>query len=172
MTREHGMASDSSQGSGASFPYIQRRTIDNLGVLDDNTSVDEPGKARAKSALETIVLIEDQVDLNRALTSSLAHEGYNVVPAYDGVTGLIKAQYMNPDLILLDLGLPRLDGIPMLRRFRKKEDARSVPILVLTGDRDPQKIEDLYGMGVHSICRKPVSPRELVAVVNSILRGS
>lgn len=79
-----------------------------------------------------ILIIEDEKNLLDALKIKLADAGYEIETALDGVSGLEKAKTVSPDLILLDLLLPELDGMSLLRELKKEEKFKVVPVIVLT----------------------------------------
>src|SRR6185437_4633047 len=98
---------------------------------------------------------------------NLEKEGYQVLSATDGETGLAMARKENPDLVILDLMLPKLDGIQVCRTLREKS---TVPILMLTAKKE--EIDRVLGLeiGADDYMTKPFSVRELMARLKSILR--
>ena len=119
--------------------------------------------------LETVLVIEDQTELNHALALRLQHAGLNVASAFDGLSGLDKICHLEPDVILLDLHLPRLHGLKLLHRLRQRMNLREAPILALTGDLDPELARRAERFGVKRVFHKPVSAREIVAAVLKLL---
>ncbi len=119
---------------------------------------------------EKILVIEDNTVLQGTLQYNLEREGYTVLTAADGVTGLSLARQETPHLIILDLMLPQLDGLSISRILR--EDDIDVPILILTAkDADEDKIRGLE-WGADDYMTKPFSMRELLARVKALLRRS
>ncbi len=116
-----------------------------------------------------ILLVDDEKTLVKALTFNLEKEGYQVIPAYDGEEALKKMETENPDLVILDLMLPGVDGFEVCRRVRKKLD---VPIIMLTAKGDD--IDKILGLelGADDYITKPFNPRELLARVKAIFRRS
>ncbi|RQD73933.1 MAG: DNA-binding response regulator [Candidatus Syntrophonatronum acetioxidans] len=116
-----------------------------------------------------ILLVDDEKTLVKALTFNLEKEGYQVIPAYDGEEALKKMEGENPDLLILDLMLPGLDGFEVCRRVRKNYD---IPIIMLTAKGDD--IDKILGLelGADDYITKPFNPRELLARVKAILRRS
>ncbi len=114
-----------------------------------------------------LLVIEDEPSLVAALRYSLQQEGFRVDSAADGVEGLEKARSLRPDLIILDLMLPRLDGLEVCRRLRA---SFAVPILMLTARAD--EVDKVVGleMGADDYMTKPFGMRELVARVRALLR--
>ena len=116
---------------------------------------------------ETILIIEDdpnQADVARLL---LEHHGFETVVAYDGAEGLRKLYETQPDLIVLDLVLPQIDGWAVCRRIREMS---TVPIIIVTSRRsDEEKVKGLR-MGADDYLVKPYNPQEFAARVSAVLR--
>ena len=114
-----------------------------------------------------ILVVDDEAKIVKLVRSYLEQAGFAVVEAADGQTALIQARREQPDLIVLDLGLPGLDGIEVTRTLRRE---RATPIIMLTARiEDTDKIVGLE-LGADDYITKPFSPRELVARVRSVLR--
>jgi DNA-binding response OmpR family regulator len=115
----------------------------------------------------TVVVIEDEVPIAQAVAARLRSEGFRVEVAYDGPTGVELVDRARPDLVVLDLMLPGLDGLEVCRRIQRE---RPVPVLMLTA-RDSET-EMLVGLavGADDYLTKPFSPRELVARAHAIMR--
>lgn len=90
--------------------------------------------------MKTILVIEDEKPILAALTAKLSHEGFSVLEATDGEMGLSAALEKHPDLILLDIVMPKMDGMTMLSKLRQDDWGKSVPILVLTNLSDEARI--------------------------------
>jgi two-component system, OmpR family, alkaline phosphatase synthesis response regulator PhoP len=119
-----------------------------------------------------ILLVDDEEDLLDLLQYALEREGYEVVTAQDGLEGLRAAQTARPDLVVLDIMMPRMGGIEMCRRLREDAHLRLVPILMLTAKSDEgDEIEGLDA-GADDYLTKPVSPSLLVSHVRALLRRS
>ncbi|OGR93570.1 MAG: DNA-binding response regulator [Elusimicrobia bacterium RIFCSPLOWO2_01_FULL_59_12] len=116
-----------------------------------------------------VLIIEDEKDILRLLKYNLEKEGYQVVSATDGASGLAAAQKEKPDLLILDLMLPKLDGMEVCRTLRQES---RVPILMLTAKK--QEVDRILGLelGADDYVTKPFSIRELLARVKTILRRS
>lgn len=117
----------------------------------------------------TILVIEDEQNINDILTFSLNKEGYKTLSALDGVTGLEMALNENPDLILLDVMLPGMDGFEVCKQIRMTSQ---VPIIMLTARED--ELDKVLGLefGADDYMTKPYSMRELTARIKANLRRS
>ncbi len=117
-----------------------------------------------------IVLIEDEKNIAELVRYNLQREGYRLSLAVNGEEGLRLIEQQRPDLVLLDLLLPRLDGLEVCRCLKQKEDTRAIPIIMLTAKAsETDKVTGLE-LGADDYVTKPFSPRELVARVRAVLR--
>lgn len=101
-----------------------------------------------------ILFIEDEMRLQEAMTAKLKNEGYEVFSALDGEEGLKIAEEQKPDLILLDLILPKKDGFKVLEAMKAKPELNSIPVIVLTNLESGRDIEKCLSYGVHSYLAK------------------
>jgi two-component system response regulator VicR len=117
---------------------------------------------------KTVLIVEDEQNIVDILSFNLAREGYDTMEAYDGKTGLQLAMERNPDLILLDLMLPEMNGFDVCRKLR--ESGSSIPILMLTArEEEADKVLGLE-LGADDYITKPFSVRELMARVKANIR--
>ena len=116
---------------------------------------------------DTILVVEDEVKIARLVRDYLENAGYRVLVAHRGDAGLALARTERPDLIVLDLMLPGLDGLDFCRTIRRDSQ---VPVIMLTARAD--EADKLVGLelGADDYVTKPFSPRELVARVRAVLR--
>jgi two-component system, cell cycle response regulator DivK len=117
-----------------------------------------------------ILVVEDQEDNRRILRDLLGSVGYQVLEAADGERGVTAAEAQRPDLILMDIQMPIVDGYEATRRIKANAALRSIPIIVVTsyalsGDEDKAR-----AAGCDDYITKPYSPRQLLAKVNAHLR--
>ena len=118
--------------------------------------------------MTTILLVEDNADLAYGLRNNLEIEGYSVEVAEDGPRGLAAAQSVRPDLVILDLMLPELDGYRVLKRMR--EDGLEMPVLILTAHgQESDKVRG-FRLGADDYVTKPFGLLELLARVHALLR--
>jgi len=117
--------------------------------------------------MQRIVVIEDEHAIANAVTVRLRGEGYEVATAADGPTGVALVDEVAPDLVILDVMLPGMDGLEVCRRIQSE---RPVPVLMLTAlDTETDMLVGL-GVGADDYMTKPFSPREMVARVKALLR--
>lgn len=120
--------------------------------------------------MSKILIIDDEKDIIDLLSYNLEKEGYSIISAFDGPQGKALAINSKPDLIILDLMLPGIDGLELCRVLRKHPDTSSIPILMLTAKSE--EVDKIVGLeiGADDYVTKPFSVREIVARVKSILR--
>ncbi len=117
--------------------------------------------------MKTILVVDDELQIAEIATDYLRLAGFDVITAGDGVRALEAVRGRRPDLVVLDLGLPRMDGVDVARAIRSQSD---LPIIMLTAR--VQEDDRLHGLeiGADDYITKPFSPRELVARVRAVLR--
>jgi two-component system, OmpR family, alkaline phosphatase synthesis response regulator PhoP len=117
---------------------------------------------------QKLLVVEDEISISTLLQFNLEQAGFQVVTAMDGKSGLEKAESVVPDLIILDLMLPEMDGLEVCKELRLKK--LNIPILMLTAKDD--EFDKVLGLelGADDYMTKPFSPREVVARVKAILR--
>src|ERR1051325_8978661 len=117
--------------------------------------------------MKTILVVDDEPKITQLVRDYLERAGYSVLVAYDGKKALSLAKTEKPDMVVLDLGLPQLDGLDFTREFRKTSNA---PIIMLTARSDES--DKLIGLelGADDYMTKPFSPKELVARVRVVFR--
>jgi two-component system phosphate regulon response regulator PhoB len=117
-----------------------------------------------------ILIIEDERALTDVLSYNLQREGYDAVTAHDGQEGLRKAQMVIPDLIILDLMLPTLDGLSVCRELRGGERTRHIPILMLTAKAEETDQVVGFSMGADDYVTKPFSVKVLLQRIKALQR--
>ncbi|MFH1826220.1 MAG: response regulator [bacterium] len=122
--------------------------------------------------MSKVLIIEDEEDIVEALAYNLTKEGYSVNKAYDGQVGLRLAQVRHPDLIILDLMLPKLDGIDVCKSLKNDAQTAKIPIIMLTAKSG--EVDKVLGLelGADDYITKPFGMRELVARVKTVLKRS
>ena len=120
--------------------------------------------------MKRILIIEDDRDIVELVRYNLANEGYQITAALDGSTGLAALRKSPPDLLLLDLMLPRISGLEICREIRRDETLNRLLILMFTVRGDEADRVVGLEMGADDYVTKPFSPRELAARVKALLR--
>lgn len=117
-----------------------------------------------------ILIIEDNNVLATVYGSSLSQAGFQVSVANDGETGLDQISTFSPDLVLLDLMLPKIDGLEVLRRIRSDAGHASLPVIVFSNSYTNDRTRELWGAGATQVLVKAsCPPKQLVQVVGSSL---
>jgi DNA-binding response OmpR family regulator len=122
----------------------------------------------AATASARVLVVEDDEAIADVLRRSLRAEGHEVKSAGDGAEALTAAEQFTPDLVVLDLGLPRLDGIEVLRRLRA--DGSDVPVLILTARTETENRVEGLDTGADDYLPKPFERAELLARIRALLR--
>jgi len=119
---------------------------------------------------EKILIVDDERDILKMLDYNLKKEGFRVISASDGEDAIDSALKERPDLIVLDLMLPGLDGLEVCKTLKKENKTANIPIIMLTAKA--QETDKIVGLelGADDYITKPFSPRELVARVKAVLR--
>jgi DNA-binding response OmpR family regulator len=117
-----------------------------------------------------VLLVEDEENLRRLLRDVLERSGFSVTEATDGIEALEMIDRSAPDIVVLDLDLPKLDGYGVLRRLRSRRETLALPVLVLTakGDEDSEVL--VFEFGATEFLSKPLRPRALSARLRSLLK--
>jgi two-component system phosphate regulon response regulator PhoB len=119
---------------------------------------------------EKIVVIEDEADILEVIHYNLTREGYRVSSSRDGEEGLDRVRREAPDLVLLDLMLPGLDGLEVCRRLQSDPVTAAIPVIMVTAKGEESDIVLGLSLGADDYVTKPFSPRELLARVKAVLR--
>ncbi len=119
--------------------------------------------------MSTVLLAEDDPDIRHLISTKLRRSGFDVIETVDGAEALAAARRDHPDLILLDVRMPRLSGFEVLRELRADPGTAALPILILTARTRAVDVELAYAAGATDYIIKPFSPRELVRRVEEAL---
>jgi len=117
-----------------------------------------------------ILVIEDDPDILELLQYNLGKEGYRVAIAEDGERGLKEAIQQTPDMIVLDIMLPGIDGLEVCKRLRQNANTSKIPIIMLTAKGEESDVVVGLELGADDYLTKPFSPRELIARMRAVLR--
>ncbi len=130
----------------------------------------ERGTRKVTVAREHILVVEDEADIRELVRLNLEREGYAVHQARSGEEGLQAVRLRKPDVILLDLMLPEIDGLEVCRRLKNDVDCRHIPVIMLTAKGEEADIVAGLELGADDYVTKPFSTRVLVARVRALLR--
>jgi len=116
-----------------------------------------------------ILIIEDDISTSQFLSYTMEHEGYQAVTALDGIDGLKKALAEKPDLIILDLMLPGLDGFELCHRLRAYPATADIPVLILSAKAQDADKSAAFKVGANYYIVKPADPAKIVDAVKNML---
>ena len=117
-----------------------------------------------------IIVVEDEPDLVDVVSYNLQREGYSVLTAQRGDEGLNLIRSERPDLVLLDLMLPGMDGLSICRQMKSDDSLREIPIIIASAKGEESDVVIGLEMGADDYLAKPFSPRELLARIKAVLR--
>ncbi|MBA7700276.1 Transcriptional regulatory protein WalR [subsurface metagenome] len=116
---------------------------------------------------QSIMVIDDEPEMLQLLRRTFEMEGYDVILAADGVSGMMLLRDCKPDLIILDIMMPGPDGYIVLERIRQSYD---IPVIMLTAKREATSLEKALALGADDYVKKPFRPLELMARIRTKLR--
>jgi two-component system, chemotaxis family, chemotaxis protein CheY len=117
---------------------------------------------------KTILTVDDSRTMREMLMLALTDAGYSVVQAVDGVHGLEVLDTIEPDVVITDINMPRMDGFGLIEGVRRHERHRAVPVLVLTTESDAQKKDRARRAGATGWIVKPFNPEKLVDAIKRV----
>ena len=129
----------------------------------------EPAGPAGSGHQPTILIADDEPDVLELLVYRLSHSGFEVIGAHDGEEALQFALDRTPDLAVLDVMMPRLDGYELTRRLRAEERTRRMPVILLTARAQDSDVATGFLAGADDYLRKPFNPDELVERVRAVL---
>jgi CheY-like chemotaxis protein/anti-sigma regulatory factor (Ser/Thr protein kinase) len=173
MARLHGgsVSAVSEPGAGSRFSIIL--PWEPALALDTAARLRSTGKFPAiksdESRRPTILLVEDTKEVIMMLRDYLELAGYTIVTAQDGMDAIVQARLAHPDLILMDVQMPRMDGLEATRRLRSELDFRYTPIIALTALAMPNDRERCLAAGMDEYISKPINLKALVKIIQDCL---
>ena len=122
--------------------------------------------------MQTILVIEDEEDIADLIAFNLKRNDFHVELALDGLQGLAAARSLRPDLIVLDLMMPGMDGVSLFRELKREGSTREIPVIMLTARGQTEDRISGLQLGADDYMTKPFSPKELVLRVQGLLKRS
>jgi chemosensory pili system protein ChpA (sensor histidine kinase/response regulator) len=119
--------------------------------------------------MRTVLLVEDTNEQRNLVAFFLELNGYQVVVASDGIEGLAEARKSRPDLIMLDLGMPKMDGFQMMAELRADAALKDIPIVVISAWASPKHRERAEAAGADAFITKPFELSDILAAVQKFL---
>ncbi len=116
-----------------------------------------------------ILIVEDEPDIMELVMVTLSHDLYELIPAMDGLSGLEKARQIKPDLILLDIMMPKMNGYDICRELKDATETAMIPIIMLTAFGQKREIEEGYKVKADDYIVKPFEPVKLRERVKTFL---
>jgi DNA-binding response OmpR family regulator len=125
---------------------------------------------RTGSTVGRVLLVEDERDVSELIRYTLEKDGYEVVAAPTGAEALRTVRDMRPDIVLLDIMVPKLNGWEICRRIKQDPDTRDIPVIMVTGRVEEGDKVLGFELGADDYVTKPFSPRELLARIRAVIR--
>ena len=120
--------------------------------------------------MQRILLVEDQPDNRQILRDLLGNAGYDLVEAGDGMAAVVRAMADKPDLILMDIQLPGIDGLETTKRIRQSDDISHIPIIAITSYAMAGDRERLIEAGCTGYIEKPINPETIMGEIAAYLK--
>ncbi len=118
---------------------------------------------------ETIIVVDDNPDIVNIVKAILEGKGYNVVPAYSGAELFACLEQQKPDLIILDIMMPEMDGLQVLTRLKNASETSSIPVILLTAKVQYEDVLGGYKLGADYYITKPFTSTQLINGINLLL---
>ena len=122
--------------------------------------------------MPTILVVDDHEEIREALAEILEEEGHEVLKAVDGFEALEIIAVTLPDVILLDIAMPRMDGLETLRRLKDRSESSKLPVIMVTAQGDRQNMVKAVQLGVRDYVTKPWEPGEVEMCVNWAIKAA
>ena len=116
-----------------------------------------------------VMIVDDSPVVRMAVRGILEKAGHEVEEAENGVDCLEKLASFTPDVFLIDLNMPKMDGIELIKRLKRDSAVASKPIIILSTEENPQVLEEVKELGVEKYVKKPPDPFKLIEIVASVL---
>lgn len=128
------------------------------------------GRMKKEGGSNIILVVDDEPDIVDIIRFYLEEKGYEVKCAYDGLEALTKVKEVKPSLVILDIKMPGIDGYEVIRRLKKDENFKLIPVIVLTGTKISEKDREFgLRLGATKYLTKPFTPKELIKEIEKLL---
>ncbi|HJQ65966.1 MAG TPA: response regulator, partial [Gemmatimonadales bacterium] len=151
--------------AAGSVPHVE--TVGSSFELLDDTET--PRRSGPHGPARRVLLVDDEDSLRKVLKDLLEREGYEVAEARDGVQALDQVDRVGPDVVVLDLNLPGLDGYGVLSQLRSRPATADLPVIVLTAKGDEDNEVRVFELGADDFLQKPFRARALSARLEAVL---
>ena len=148
---------------------MERKTFRSLFTRRANTSERRTKQRTQKNRVIKVLVVDDSRTVVHGLRSVLEQDGYHVIEAYDGMTAIELAKAHQPDIILMDVIMPGLNGFQATRKIRKDPSTHSIPIIIISATEQPTEQFWLTKLGANDFLGKPVIRGDLFTKVESQL---
>jgi DNA-binding response OmpR family regulator len=119
--------------------------------------------------MKKILIIEDEKNIVTSLKMYLEHSGYEVEVADNGLDGIKKGQEINPDLILLDLVLPRVNGYTVCKSLKETSNTKNIPLIIMSARTSKEDVEKVFASGADNYLAKPFSVKQISDIIKKYL---
>ncbi|KZZ59817.1 hypothetical protein A3760_27260 [Oleiphilus sp. HI0122] len=168
----HGVSGATILGDGSVVVILDLPALireESTGVLD---ILDKDASTDTRSDTPLVMVVDDSVTVRKVTTRLLQRNGIDVVTAKDGVDAIAQLQDTKPDVMLLDIEMPRMDGFEVASLVRHDERLKDVPIIMITSRTGQKHRERAMSIGVNEYMGKPFQEQELLATIEQVLAGS
>lgn len=119
--------------------------------------------------MSRVLVIEDEKHISRLIEITLQREGHTIEKAFDGIEGMEKISEFDPQLIILDRMMPRMDGMEVMAKLQADPKLSEIPVIFLTAKAQDKDVFDGWSSGASAYLTKPFNPKELILFVNRVL---
>ncbi len=116
-----------------------------------------------------ILVVDDEKDIVDAISKKLLQEGFDPIAAYDGEEALTKVKEISPDVIILDLTMPKLNGFEVLKRVREEYKDKWIPVIIVSASTDLESVKKSYNLEADHYLAKPCSMENIVRGINTMI---
>jgi DNA-binding response OmpR family regulator len=138
---------------------------------DKNSPVNDEPQSAEPAGLPKVLVVDDEEDVLRFISDALSHEGIEVVTAFDGLSALDMAGSEKPDIIILDIMMPLMNGYEVCQQLRNDPSTADIPVMFLSSAYTTDAVRIGRELGAVGYIVKPFAPAELVRSVKDVLRG-